>query len=138
MTHQSRLTYIVVVSSFVFMFVGALGQVEAQTKQTAPGVFKSPGVLAPKVTGFAVQGNQLKAMTGYVLEKGPNNQVMARRAGGGGLGAISATCGCSKAGSCDASSSGDVAVCSKSAGNPCLGACEWSFPALGGGGIKMQ
>lgn len=91
--------------------------------------------LAPMTQGLVVQGNQLRAMPGYKLVKGPMNTVSARQSNGALL--ESATCGCSGGdGSCaiTISRSGDVAVCSKDVDNVCSGLCIWvktSSPDLG-------
>ena len=78
------------------------------------------------VKGIAIQGNQLKATPGYVLEKGPNKQVLARPARGG-LG-FTANCGCSGGtGMCDMAAQDDVAVCSKAPSAPCSGQCTWKL-----------
>ena len=37
----------------------------------------------PNIEGAIMQGNQLKAAPGYVLEKGANNQLTVRRKAGG-------------------------------------------------------
>ena len=74
--------------------------------------------------GVVIRGNQLKAMPGYVLEKGPNKQVLARPAGGG-LG-HSIECAChGGTGNCSVGFSGDSAICFTSQGGPCSGKCEW-------------
>jgi hypothetical protein len=81
--------------------------------------------------GATVQGNQLKVMPGYVLEKKPNNQMTARpRAGGGSVADLfEYKCGCSTAtGTCGirVSTAGDVATCAKNPDAPCSGRCEWA------------
>jgi hypothetical protein len=78
--------------------------------------------------GVTVQGSQLKAMPGYVLEKRANNEMTARRRAGGGI-EITFTCGCANGtGECSGRTSdvGDIAVCSKSANAPCSGQCAWT------------
>lgn len=76
--------------------------------------------------GLVIQGNQLKAMPGYVLEKGPNKRMLARPARGG-LG-FGAECGCRDGtGMCDMAAQGDVAVCSKAPSAPCSGQCTWKL-----------
>lgn len=76
--------------------------------------------------GIVIQGNQLKAMPGYVLEKGPNKQMLARPAKGG-LG-FGAECGCRDGtGMCDMAAQDDVAVCSKAPSAPCSGQCAWKL-----------
>jgi hypothetical protein len=79
-------------------------------------------------------GDQLKAAPGYVLEVQGNNQVSAKRASGGLGAGGSWTCSCTGGGgSCDATSSGDIAVCHKSSSAPCLGTCSWDVNVMGGG-----
>ena len=82
--------------------------------------------------GVVIQGNQLKAMPGYVLKKGSNKRVLARPAGGG-LG-FDANCGCSGGtGDCNIALSGDVAICARSPSAPCSGSCGWTL-----GKMKMM
>lgn len=83
--------------------------------------------------GMVIQGNQLKAMPGYVLGKGSTKRVLARPAGGG-LG-FDADCGChGGTGDCDIAISGGTAICSRSPGAPCSGSCGWTL----GKGMKMM
>lgn len=94
-----------------------------------------PGVVAPKTGGLIVQGNQLKATPGYVLEKGPNNQVSARRLGVDG--GITKECRCTGGtGNCGVGTSGPIAVCSISPSGPCNGSCTWEDPIPSTGGAK--
>jgi hypothetical protein len=79
--------------------------------------------------GATVQGNQLKVMSGYVLEKGTNNQMTARPKAGDLRDLFEYKCGCSTAsGTCGItlSTAGDVATCVKNANTPCTGRCEWA------------
>ena len=104
----------------------------------APGVV--PGaILAPKPEGAMIQGNRLTAAPGFVLQKGPNNTVSAKRAGGASS-SSSWSCSCKgTGGSCDGSATGDVAVCSKTPGSPCLGECQWKAGISGAaGGAVMR
>ena len=83
---------------------------------------------------MVIQGDRLKAAPGFVLEKGPNKQVLARPAGGGLL-TSRAECSCSGGtGACDAAISGDTAICSRSPASPCSGTCSWKFMP----GVKLS
>lgn len=107
----------------------------AQSRTIEGGPLTRPLQRGPTVRQPVIgQGDQLKAAPGYVLEVQGNNQVSARRASGG-LGAGGTwTCSCTGgAGSCDATSSGDIAVCHKSSSAPCLGTCGWDVNVMGGG-----
>jgi hypothetical protein len=107
----------------------------AQARSIEGGPLTRPLQRGPAVRQSAiVQGDQLKASPGFVLEVQGDNQVSARRAAGG-LGADGAwTCSCTGGGgSCDATSSGDIAVCHKSSSAPCLGTCGWDVNVTGGG-----
>lgn len=104
-------------------------QERAVPEMRIPGVV--PGAtLAPKPEGVIIQGNRLTAAPGFVLQKGPNNTVSAKRAGGASSGSWSCSCK-GTGGSCDGSSSGDVAVCSKSPSGPCVGECQWKLGVSG-------
>ena len=113
----------------------ALDQAQAQ----APPTGGKTVVRLAKPVGVTVRSKQqVKVKPGFVLERGPSNELMVRRAGGaGGLGAT-ANCTCSKQGNCTWSASGDVAVCHKSTDLPCNGSCEWGFTATGVGGAVMR
>lgn len=114
---------------------GALEQAQAQTTPTGGKTVARPA----KPVGVTVRSKQqVKAKPGFVLERGPANQLMVRRAGGGGGLGSTANCTCSKQGNCDWSASGDVAICSKSTNLPCNGSCEWGFTATGVGGAVMR
>lgn len=92
-------------------------------------------VMTPKRGGLVVQGNQLKAAPGYVLESGLNNQVTARRLGVDG--GITKECRCTGGtGNCGVATSGPVAVCSISPSGPCNGSCTWEDPIPSNGGVK--
>jgi len=94
----------------------------------------APGGATSKTEGVIVQGNQLKAAPGYVLEPGPKNQVTARRLGVDG--GITKECRCTGgSGNCGVATSGPVAVCSISPSGPCNGSCTWEDP-LPAGGVK--
>ena len=113
---------------------GAFDYAQAQTPPTGAKTV----VRAAKPVGVTVRSKQqLKAKPGFVLERGPTNELMVRRAGGGGLGST-ASCSCSKEGNCSWSASGDVAICSKSTNLPCNGSCEWGFTATGVGGVMAR
>lgn len=76
--------------------------------------------------GLIVQGNKLKAMPGYVLKKGANNQVTARRRAGGDHPDHTLTCGCMGAtGHCSVGWSDNQAWCFSSESKPCDGKCDW-------------
>lgn len=109
----------------------AAGEVQERAVPRLGGV----GVMTPKTGGLIVQGNQLKAAPGYVLEKGPNNQVSARRMGVDG--GITKECRCTGGtGNCGVATSGPIAVCSISPSGPCNGSCTWEDPIPSTGGIK--
>ncbi len=104
-------------------------------KERAVPRMGAAGALVPKTGGLTVQGNQLKAAPGYVLEKGPNNQVSAKRLGVDG--GITKECRCTGGtGNCGVATSGPVAVCSISPSGPCNGSCTWEDPLPSTGGIK--
>jgi hypothetical protein len=90
-----------------------------------PGDVKERGVpLAPE--GVILQGNQLRAAPGYVLEKGPNKQMTVRPRSGGGR-SLTLDCGCQGGtGNCGLDVSGDVAICHRDSVQPCSGTCGWS------------
>jgi len=92
---------------------------------TDPSEIQSRGVpSAPQ--GVIIQGNQLKAAPGYVLEKGPNKQMTARPRAGGGR-SLTLDCGCQGGtGNCGLDVSGDVAICHRDSVQPCSGTCGWS------------
>ncbi len=115
------------------MFHPGLSRVSAD-EQKKEGDVQERGV-SPKIEGVIVQGDQLRAAPGYVLEKGANNQMMARHKAGGGP-TMSLNCGCVQGtGSCHPTVSGgfghggpsDVAVCAKSPNGPCSGQCGWTW-----------
>jgi len=86
-----------------------------------------PAVVAPPVAGksVTVRGNQLIAMPGYILEKGPGNTVVARRIDGAPSTNVTAKCECASTGFCKKDQEGSVAVCYKDPGGPCQTKCEW-------------
>jgi hypothetical protein len=133
MTRRSKGIRAVFVFGLTCLFtIGALDHAQAQT--SSPGDGKS--VRAAKPAGVILRGNRLRAKPGFVFERGFNNQLIARRAGGGGGLGSTASCSCSKEGNCEWSASGDVAICAKSTNLPCNGSCEWGFTASGfGGGV---
>ena len=159
MTHPTREVFMAFTFSFGLMLVmGTAVQAEAEDMQKVSPAMKEegpstdsgeiqeravprmgmPGMAAPKAgvqpnaKGLTIQGNRLKAISGYVLKKGPKNQVSARRASGS-LGGT-ATCQCTKTGNCEMSSQGDTAICSKDPGKPCHGSCEWELGVMGRAG----
>lgn len=82
--------------------------------------------VTPGTEGVIVQGNQLRAAPGYVLEKGSNKQMTARPRSGGGR-SLTLDCGCQGGtGNCGIDSSGDVAICHRDSVQPCSGTCGWS------------
>lgn len=111
-----------------------------QPKVTSPTTKKPPAASTSQRTqGIVV--NRLQAQPGFVFEAGPNNQVTARKAGGGpgGLGA-SANCGCDAGqGSCTLTVTGGIATCWKDSGNTCDGYCNFTTtqPSVSGG-IMMR
>lgn len=154
MNNQHMKTSIVFVFSLIFMCL--LGPSEVYAENASSKIKEKKAGLADqeaqdriqsgeqqtlqsvqKKAGLILQGSKLKAMRGYVLERAPNNQISARLVGGGPLGGT-ATCGCSGAGNCDMSTSGDIAVCAKSPGKPCHGKCEWGLGISTSGGVKMH
>ena len=98
------------------------GVEERAVPRTGPG--KS---VPPKLEGTVIQGKELKALPGFVLQKGPKNQVMARRAGGGpgGLFATNVTCECMGEGTCRLIVTSSSAFCEKGAEGTCNGGCEF-------------
>ena len=80
----------------------------------------------PVDKAVVIQGNQLKAMPGYVLKKASNKRVLARPVGGGlGLD-IGVDCVCSTgSGNCGIDRTDTTAICHSSASGPCSGKCEW-------------
>jgi hypothetical protein len=79
--------------------------------------------------GFVLQDSQIVAKPGYVLERRPDGSVVARQITSGGRGSsykLDCTCPGKGGGDCVPSSSGDVAVCSKSASDPCRNECTWA------------
>jgi hypothetical protein len=128
--------------AFVFI-AGALGDAQAQTeRKSTPQATTSTQRAAPATrkttvdtSGVTVQGAKVKANSGFVLEV-KQNQVSARKIGGG-LG-LALDCVCKYGtGNCEPSSSGDQAVCTKTAGAPCLGQCTFVPLPGGGGGATM-
>jgi hypothetical protein len=117
------------------------GNVQERTvPRMGPG---RPGGSAPqKAEGVVMKGNRLEALPGYVLQKGPNNQVMARRAGGGpggGLGATTLACGCdTQDGTCTLLVQGGIATCDNTSGATCKGSCQFTTIITGIGGIHIQ
>jgi len=95
------------------------------------------GVLTPKTGALIVQGNQIKAAPGYVLEKGRNNRVAARKAGGGIESAIDCKCE-GGTGNCGLSHTDTIAVCSVSPSGPCSGTCKWGDAVKIGGTLQMR
>ena len=151
MTHQTRAIFMAFTISLALTLVmSAQGQVQAEDMQKSSQEMKEEGTptdageiqerkvprmkrsgkatgVAPKTKGVMVQGNRLNAMPGYVLEKGQNNQVSAKRARGGGS-AGTATCGCEGGtGECEISAQEGTAICSRSPGTPCNGTCAWDL-----------
>jgi len=80
----------------------------------------------PVSKAVVIQGNQLKAMPGYVLKKASNKRVLARPVGGGlGL-EIGVDCVCSTgSGNCGIERTDTTAICHSSADQPCSGNCAW-------------
>ena len=98
------------------------GVEERAVPRTAP---EGPGKsVPPKLEGAVIQGKQLKALPGFVLQKGPKNQVMARR-GAGGLFATNVTCECMGEGTCRLIVTSGAAFCDKGTEGTCNGGCEF-------------
>lgn len=107
-------------------------------ERAVPRTGTIPGVAVPKAPpkgeGAVVQGNQLKALPGYVLQPGPNNTVSARRAGGGGGLGLSVECICDGGtGNCSIGTSGPIATCTVQPNGPCNGTCKWGDANVVGG-----
>lgn len=103
-------------------FAYAAGGSSPPEAPPVPGEVQERGVPSKQVI---VQGNQLRAAPGYVLEKGDNNRMVARQKAGGGR--MTLDCGCQGGtGSCGMEVSGDVAICHRGAVNPCSGTCGWT------------
>lgn len=116
-----------------FMVAAAADREPAEPGQPVP----------PKLEGAVIQlGKQLKALPGFVLEKGPKKiQVKLRRAGGGpgGLGATTLSCSCdTQDGSCTLMVQGGVATCDNSSGATCKGDCLFTTIITGLGGAVIQ
>lgn len=137
------------VATLIGMFVPLL-VVQAIAAEQESGVTKQPKAESPTTKdpragsaqprGFVV--NELKAQPGFVFEAGPNNQVRARKAGGGpgGLGA-SASCGCDAGqGTCTLTVTGGTATCWKDSGNTCNGYCNFTTtqPSLSPGTMMRK
>ena len=117
---------LLVIFSFTLIFLGgAFSQVSAQEPPSATVKRANPAP-AQKVIR---QGNQLRAAPGYRLKKGRGNQVLVLGTKGDTGGDV-IECGCSAAGECVSSTSGDTAICSKSSNTPCHGTCSWGDPVI--------
>jgi hypothetical protein len=104
-------------------FVYAAGGSSPSEASPVPGEVQERGVPSKEVI---VQGNQLRAAPGYVLEKADKNRMVARQKAGGGP-KLTLDCGCQGGtGSCGMEVSGDVAICHRGAVNPCSGTCGWT------------
>ncbi len=122
--------------------VERLAQTRDHRKRTlGPAVVAPPAaVVAPPAAAkpTTVRGNQLIAKPGYILEKGSNNQISARRVGGApGASFTSLNCSCDVifGGLCKDIISDDKtnAVCVIDPNNSCSGTCVWSRPKSAGG-----
>ena len=108
---------------------GALLQL-AQEKGMSPTILKkrSPTVFqlrqVPAATALQFKAGKATAGKGFRLERAPGNRIMARSIGGGPGATIDCVCKYAT-GKCDVSTSSDQAVCTKSAGAPCLGQCTF-------------
>jgi hypothetical protein len=90
-----------------------------------------------RMEGVVIQGNQIKALPGYVLQRGPNNSVTAMRSGGGsGAGETTLSCDCTAAGTCTVHTTGGFASCAKRAGDTCSGSCDFYTISTGVGGSR--
>ena len=106
-------------------------------KPPAAIVVKPPATRSP----ITVLGNQLKAKPGYILEKGPNNTVVARQIGGAPGTSVTLQCLCGSTGFCKEDHAKDVAVCYKDALGPCQTKCAWkgaNDASNTSGGLKVQ
>jgi len=90
------------------------------------------------IEGVTVRRNKATAQPGYILEKGPNNTVVARRIGGSPSTSVSLDCKCGSTGFCKTDSDADIAVCFKNPGVPCQTACNWANPLSSSGGLIAQ
>ena len=99
----------------------------AQAEGQPPSGEVQERAVPPNLEGVMVQGNQLRAMPGYVLERGVGNQVVARHKAGGGQDKT-LNCGCRGGeGECTIGWSEDQAFCFIRENNPCRGKCEWYY-----------
>ena len=105
-------------------------------KPPAAIVVKPPATRSP----ITLRGNQLKAKPGYILEKGSNNQVSARRVGGSPGFSVTMDCSCADdKGKCHVNycEGCPIAVCSAKASEPCSSTCDWT-PVSAASGLKVQ
>ena len=113
---------------------------ERAVPRTGPGIPGKPPT--QQKGGTVLKGKRVEALPGYVLQQGPNNQVTARRAGGGpggGLGATTMSCGCdTQDGTCTLMVQGGVATCDNTSGATCKGTCQFTTIITGAGGIRIQ
>ena len=99
----------------------------AQAEGEPPSGEVQERAVPSNLEGVIVQGNQLRAMPGYVLERGVGNQVVARHKAGGGQDKT-LNCGCRGGeGECTIGWSDDLAFCFIRENNPCRGKCEWYY-----------
>jgi len=99
----------------------------AQAEGGPPSGEVQERAVPPNLDGVMVQGNQIRAMPGYALEKGATNQVIVRHKSGGGQ-VKTLNCGCmGQTGECSMGWSEDTAVCFASESKPCQGKCEWFY-----------
>jgi hypothetical protein len=90
--------------------IGPYAAPESEGQHTSSGDLQERGV-----PSMPIQGDQLRPAPGYLLEKGANNQMTAKRKAGGAVtNETLMTCGCtSGTGMCMVVSKDDVAICSK-------------------------
>jgi hypothetical protein len=117
------------------------GAVMAEPQDKSAKTTSKKGTSNPKIEGVVIQGNKIKALPGYTLQPGPNNQMIVRRAGGGPLGHTFPGCGCKGgSGSCTIStdSGGTGGSCYKRSTDTCNGQCGFNANVIGGGVLRPQ
>jgi len=118
---------VVMLMTFGLMFGFAADWASAEEQKKGAGDVKERAVPFQKVPlqpeGVVEQGNQLTAMPGYQLQKGPNNTVSAMRIGGG-LG-FSGECACVGTGSCYEHEKDTTVSCISDTQTVCNGSCAW-------------
>ena len=134
-----RIRRMVGAALFGIGLVWAMGIDTAAAAEAVPRK-SAPVTKAPQLEGAVIEGNRIRALPGYVLEPGPNNQLMVRKRAGGssGPGAIPG-CGCvgGTGGTCTVSTDGkDSGSCYKRSGDTCTGECKFTVSTPGGGTLQ--